>query len=417
MAVSMTYTRTAALNLFYIRAYSFTSIGAGGFILPFLALFYQEQGLSGSQIGVLVATAGVAGTLAAPVWGRWSDSSLRPRRLLQLALLGSGVCMLLLGLQTAFSWMVVFVASDALVGGGLEPLSTAQALAVTNREKSGFGSIRLWGSLGWAIIAPVSGWMIERRGLYSGFAGYFVGMAVSAAILGLVRTMTTAQSRAPKREEEANLTPGLPDHGQTQQPVGKLLATLSRDRSMVGLALALTILWLCGAGRLQFEAIYLKQLGASETIIGLTNTIGALVELPAMLLADRLVRRHGAGAVMQIALLLQAAGMSLVLIFPSVNAIIGMRAVSGIYYSLYLVASIAYVVRGAPQGRDSTVLALYMVTLRGLVGLVGAPLGGYLYDLFGAYWLYAIALGGTLLGWLTLRLTARPVTPGYVASF
>lgn len=418
MAVPITHTRTAARNLLYTRAYFFASIGAGGFIMPFLALFYQERGLSGSQIGLLVATAGIAGTLAAPIWGRRSDSSPHPRRLLQLALLGSGVCMLLLGLQTTFLWMAVFVASDALVGGGLEPLSTAQALAVTNREKSGFGSIRLWGSLGWAIIAPISGWMIERRGLYSAFVGYFIGMLVSATILGLVRTETAAQSRTPKREEEeANATPELSDRSQARQPTGKLLATLSRDRTMVGLALALTILWLCGAGRLQFEAIYMKQLGASETIIGLASTIGALIELPAMLLADRLVRRYGAGAVLQCSLLLQAGGMSLVLIFPSVTAILGMRALSGIYYSLYLVASIAYVVQGAPQGRDSTVLALYMVTLRGLVGLVGAPLSGYLYDVLGAYWLYAVALGGTLLGWLTLRLTARPVTPGYATSF
>jgi len=142
-------------NLLYTRAYTFTSIGAGGFIVPFITLFYQDRGLSGQQIGLLVAASGIAALVAAPVWGRWSDASHRPLRLLQLALVGSGVCMLLLGMQTAFLWMALFVAAEALVGGGAEPLSTTLALTVTNREKAGFGSVRLWGSLGWAVIAPI----------------------------------------------------------------------------------------------------------------------------------------------------------------------------------------------------------------------------------------------------------------------
>lgn len=347
--------------------------------------------------------AGVAGTLAAPVWGRWSDSSPRPRQLLQLALLGSGICMLFLGMQTAFLWMAVFVISDALVGGGLEPLSTAQALAVTKGEKAGFGSIRLWGSLGWAIIAPISGWLIERSGMFSAFIGFFIGMLVSIAILGLI-SIDTASIRSQIKTDL--------DQGSKNQSTRELLHRLSADRTMIGLALALTILWLCGAGRLQFEAIYMKQLGASETAIGLASTIGALIELPGMLLADRLVRRHGPGVILQSALLMQSVGMSLVLFSPSVTSILLMRALSGIYFSLYLVSSIEYVVQGAPDDHASTVLALYTVTLRGLVGLIGAPLAGHLYDLLGAYWLYAIGLGGTLLGWLTLKITARPVIPG-----
>lgn len=37
--ISMIPTLAAARNLLYTRAYNFASIGAGGFILPFLTLF------------------------------------------------------------------------------------------------------------------------------------------------------------------------------------------------------------------------------------------------------------------------------------------------------------------------------------------------------------------------------------------
>ncbi len=393
-----------ARNLFYTRIYTFTSIGAGGFILPFITLFYQERGLSGQQMGLLVATSGIAALLAAPVWGRWSDASHRPLRLLQLALVGSGVCMLLLGMQTAFLWMALFVAADALVGGGAEPLSTTLTLTVTNGEKAGYGSVRLWGSLGWAVIAPISGWLIERSGLFTPFIGYLGGMLVSAAILALIvlpssRRSSTQDAHPPRAGEPGN---------KTGVGIRSLVTDLAHNRAMVGLALTLTILWISTAGRVQFEAIYMKQLGASETIIGLASTIGALLELPGMLIADRLVRRLGASRLLGGSLLMQAAGMLLVLIFPSVTAILILRALSGFYFSFYLVSSITYMAQGAPERQASTVMALYMVTLRGLVGLVGAPLAGALFDTVGAYWLYALALVGSLAGLLILRITARP---------
>lgn len=38
------------------------------------------------------------------------------------------------------------------------------------------------------------------------------------------------------------------------------------------------------------------------------------------------------------------------------------------------------------------------------MSITSGPLSGLAFDTFGAYWLYAIALGGNALAWLTLRL-------------
>ena len=176
---------------------------------------------------------------------------------------------------------------------------------------------------------------------------------------------------------------------------------------MVGLAIALPIFWLAGYGASQFETIYLSQLGASTAIIGLVNTVGAVIEIGGMFWADRLVRRHGSGRVLAISMLIYAAGKFLVLLSPGVATIFIMRGLSGVYYSLYVVASIAYTAEGSPEGQGNTVMALYFVTLQGLTQLVAGPLGGAAFDAFGAYWLFAIAVGGGLLSWIILRLTER----------
>jgi PPP family 3-phenylpropionic acid transporter len=185
---------------------------------------------------------------------------------------------------------------------------------------------------------------------------------------------------------------------------------------MLGLGLALIISWLTSAGRYQFEAIYLNQLGAGESVIGLINTVGAIIELPAMLWADRLVRRYGARSVFQGSFLLEALAMGFVLIWPSVITMFAMRLVAGIAYSLYVIGMTLFITERAPNGQSTTLLALYSVTLRSLVGLASGPLSGLAFDAWGAYWLFAIALGGCLLTWGTLQVSQLGTSPPSAAS-
>ena len=46
-------------------------------------------------------------------------------------------------------------------------------------------------------------------------------------------------------------------------------------------------------GVLQFENVYLSQLGASKQLISVAGILSAIVELPSMIYADRIIRRVG----------------------------------------------------------------------------------------------------------------------------
>lgn len=375
-----------------MRAYYFLWIGAGGFLLPFVTLVYQGRGLSGAEIGMLSTCGALAGMAAAPIWGRLGDRSAAPRRLLQMALLSSACFALLRGMQTTFWGFALFVVLEALVGSGTGSLSSTQALAVVAGEKAGFGSIRLWGSLGWAVAAPLAGRLMAQRGFFVPFVGYALMLILGAALLGLTR----GAERPPATVKTT-----------VRAPTGQVLRTLAHSRSMVGLALALIFLWLSGAGRQQFESIYLAQLGAPTTLIGWVNTAGALIEPPFMLLADRILRRYGAGRVLRFAVFLQAIAYAPVVLFPSVVSIFVLRVLFSVAFSLNVVSYLTYLVENAPDGQGATVISLFEVTLRGGVGLMAAPLAGLFFDAFGAHGLYLIGMGGSLLAWAVLRTTAR----------
>ncbi len=140
-------------SLWGIRLYYFLWLGGGGFLLPFINLFYVRQGLSGAEIGWLAAIGAVLGVICAPLWGRWSDSLSHPRRVLQVMLIGSALTYLALSQQRLFWIVAAIYVPLGILGAGLAPISDTLTLTITGGTRSGFGSVRLWGSLGWALLA------------------------------------------------------------------------------------------------------------------------------------------------------------------------------------------------------------------------------------------------------------------------
>jgi MFS transporter, PPP family, 3-phenylpropionic acid transporter len=375
-----------------IRLYFFLSFAAGSFLMPFLPIFYREQGLSGFQIGLLSSIGFAIGMVMAPLWGRWTDRAGSPHRLLQIGVLCGIVNMLILSRQTEFLPMAAIVALNALLSSGGEPISSSLAVRSTRGTRSGFGSIRVWGSLGWAIMVSIAGWMIQRTSLQTAFYGYAAFFSTAWIVLLFYRPQpggapaSAAQSAAPA--------------GTESPPV--------RSRALLALFLAMFMSWFAMSGIRQFEVIYLTQLGAGEQLIGFAATLAAAVELPGMFLADRLCRRFGAHYILIFGFFLEGLMRGTILLFPTVTMVIGIRLVTGIAFSLYTVGVIAYVQEIIPSHRQTGMIALYTVVVRNLVCLVGFPLSGIIFDAAGAYWLYGIALAGNLVAGVILLFSGRP---------
>ena len=389
----MLTTTSPKRNLWSIRAYYFLTIGAGGFVFPFITLFYRQQGLSGVEIGWLGTIQAATGLLAAPIWGRWSDQLNKPRQLLQMALIGTAVFHLILGQQEQFWTIALLVAATSLIMAGWMPLSDNLAVDVAEGVPgTGFGSIRLWGSLGWTMVTAVAGRLIEAFTLGIIFIGYAVGMVWGALILFFVPNPTVNQP-------DPTAVP------ETAVNLRQALHIITQSKRLIGLAAGYGITWLLSGAIFSFEPIYMDELGATTSVIGIANALNAAIELPAMLWADKLVKQYTPGRLLRWALLLQIIRMIAVLIVPSVPTLVMMRLVLGIQYSFFSVGFIAYINAYSPKTYRTTMLALYGITLRNLMMMVGSPLTGMVFDEAGAYWLYAIGLVGTGLGWLILYLS------------
>jgi MFS transporter, PPP family, 3-phenylpropionic acid transporter len=387
---------TSQRNLWTLRLYYFFMIGGSGFLFPFINLFFTQQGLSGTQIGLLSTIASLAALIVAPWWGRRSDATTHPRRLLQFGLLATALCNLVLSQQTIFAWMALIVTLDVILSINVAPFSDVVALAVI-KGKAGFGSVRLWGSLGWAVTALLGGWLIEQTGLFTMFAGYAISAFVSIALLAILKLPNWGHQQ-PDRTEAA------PAAAHSWRAT---FAALWRDRTLRGLTLALSILWFSLNGLRQFEPVFLDQLGAGETIIGLASTIGAAVELPAMLWVDRLGRRHGAGSLLRASFLMYLAVALSVVIAPTVLVILFSHVIDGVAYSFFAVASVLFIAEVAPDRQVTTMMAIFTVTLPSIVRMISGPASGWVFDARGAYALYIIGVIGSAAGWLIMKVMVK----------
>lgn len=369
------------LKLFYLIYF-----GAGGFLLPFLNLFYERQGLSGTQIGMLGTVGAVTALLAAPLIGRMSDRMGNPRRLLQITLIFSAVFYLIISRQTMFLPIAVLTIFVTIADSGIGPLSTMLALDTgIEGQENRFGSVRVWGSLGWAIVVLIAGFLVEKYGLLTSFAGYAIMFVLSAGILFIFQTPKLA--------------------GQPRETISQraLVRSILGDRSMVGLALSLTLLWVARAGIWKFQALYLDSLGAGEGLIGITSMVGSVVELPAMFLADRIAQRRGSVRLLGMTYLTYALTAVIVLFLPRIPTIIFTEAVGGMAYSFFTVSVVMFINERSPHGYTATVMALYSVTLHGLTSMFSSPLSGVIFDRYGPYWLYAVAAVGCAAAYIVLN--------------
>ena len=182
----------------------------------------------------------------------------------------------------------------------------------------------------------------------------------------------------------------------------------ARHRPIPALLAAVLILWIAVAGVKQFETLYLKELGAGTALIGFTAMLSSLVELPSMFASDWLTRRFGAHRVLIAGMFLDGFIRGLVVLWPSIPVLVAVRILVGTSFSMTTVGMVAYVQEYVPHEQQTRAVALYTVVIRNIVYLFCNPLCGLIFDKFGAYWLYAIALGGNFLGASILLLAHAP---------
>jgi PPP family 3-phenylpropionic acid transporter len=367
----------------------YSAVGASA---PYLPVYYQSLGMSFDVIGLLAAVVSLSTLFAAPAWGIAADRLYRTRVVLPAACLVAAAVALFLGLAVEPAAAALLAVLFWLAYSGVGPLLDARSLEIVAEDQHSYSRLRAWGSGGFVVSVVACGLLIQSAGLRALFI-VLVGSLVVSAVLAL----------------------GLP-RGAAKVPLPRLtgLEKVLRSRVLLPFLPAVLIVWSANTAVNAFYSIYLTQIGAPASLVGLSWAIGAVVEIPLMLVFPQLARRFGvaplvlAGGVLMV---LRAAAVALVTdpILVSMTFLI-----HGAGFALLLVGGVTYVARHAPEGAAATAQGVLAGVAIGLPNGIGPGFGGPLAAAFGLNAMFGVAAvsasAGTALLVFALRLASVPPT-------
>jgi PPP family 3-phenylpropionic acid transporter len=354
-------------SMFYLGFF-----GVVGMVLPFMNLYFrQELGFSGRQIGILAVFPPLMTLLIGiPV------ASLADRRrwrvpLLTGAVIGFGLVLVLCVFPHTFiAWAALRLAM-ALFIGPLLPLADSLIARMSIRHHLNYGSMRLWGSIGFALSAVGGGVLWEQIG----FGAMFIIAGVS-----LLPVLLFAS-----RLEEGPI--------DIEQQVRPSLGEMRQDLGLVVLVVASFLVGASVHASVVFDGIYMNSLGGTQLFVGLMFGLAAFSELPTMRYREVIARHFGGPNTLLLAYgLLITAFLGYTLVWQPWMLFLTVT-IKGLGFGLFFVSTVRLTSERTPESWASTVQSVITASAFGLAPLIATPLGGELYDRFGPK---AVFLGGTL---------------------
>lgn len=345
-------------------------------LTPFLTLYYQSLGLSGTEIGLLAGLVPLIGLIAGALWNGAADATGRYRAVLLAAIAGSWLATLLIARAIDLRTLLPTVLVMAIFNAPIATLIDSSVVALLGENRGEYGRVRLWGSVGWGVSALFVGPVLERFGLPWAFVIHLSLMAI-CFLIGL--RVPLEQTRAPSGSS-----------------FGARLRVLLADSRYLVLLLVALVYGISLSMMLTYLFLHMRSMGAGEGLMSLTLTVATISEVPFLFLAGRFIRRFGVNRVMAVVLALTAARSFAYAWVPTPAWVILINLFHGPTYALFWAAGVAESNRLAPPGLSATAQGAFSGAMFGLGSALGNMAGGVVYDRYGAPFLFEFV------GWLVL---------------
>lgn len=361
---------------------------------PFIGLFLDARGLTKGEIGVVFSLQAAARMLVAPVWGHLADTRLGRQRTLILSVAGWGFGALLLwwwgnGFATA-------AATGAVLAGlsvGAGPAIDSLALELLGKANlTGYGRIRAWESLSYALASLVIGAVLEAAGVE-----WAMPICAVASFVAAAWAVPTIERDSPKRKDE---------HGRFGA-VGAVFRESPRFAAFLG---GIFLLWMGFSAAWNFIGLRIESKGGGPFLVGVGAFLGGLVEVVVMRSSSRLQRRFGLRTVYVMGCGVYAAGFLLWSVADNATVLSVLTTLEGFGFALLFTTGIVIIGKLVPSSLYATGNSVATTVGFGIAPIFANLVGGYVWERFGSGALYlgssALAVIASFLVWNALSAPA-----------
>jgi PPP family 3-phenylpropionic acid transporter len=353
-------------------------------LLPYLPLYFAVKGYSTVEIGLLMMIGPFVAIFAQPIWGFVSDRFQTVKWVLGLLWVLAFVSSVGLFAAEGFPATLTFVTLLYFFLMPSSPLLDSLTIRVAADAGLSYGSIRMWGSIGFTIFAVVSGSLLVAIGGVKNLQWIYWGIWVFPLSLLFF----------------------LHDIKASTRPITlRSLSLVTKNRSFLWFLLLVFIMMLPHRMNDSFLGLYMTQLGASEQMVGLAWAMAALGEAITFGLLYKYLHKVHELAILGVVGLLYAVRWVLYAAATDPLVLLGLQVSHAVTFAVFWAAAVAYAVRSVPPELRSTGQSVLSAVFIGVTGITAGTLGGWIEEWGGYQTAYLIGAGVAGIGGVAFLMT------------
>ena len=382
----MTSVQLRAFGAFYFCYYA-----ALGAYTPYIGRFVDALGHGGYVVGAMLGLWYGTRIIAPPAWNAVLARSARPGRWLLGGAVATLACFAAFTLAHSAFALLAVMAVFGLFYNALMPQFEAMTLAALGTRTQDYGRIRVWGSIGFLLVAASYGTLLDRLGDAS-----FPWLCLPLFALLVAAAWAHRHAAPPQR--------AAPEDGEDAEAIGHLW-----KRPGVRRFLLVALLMQMGFGAFYvFYTLHLQAQGQDGTAVGLLWGTGVLVEIALFWHAPRLIARFGAPALLSFCIGITVLRWIVTALYaanlPVMFAAASLHAFS---FAVFHACCMRQMARFFPGERAVAGQGLLYAFSGGVGGVLGAGLAAVAWDVGGGRAAFLAGAAVTGVAWIVYALRDR----------
>jgi PPP family 3-phenylpropionic acid transporter len=267
-------------------------------------------------------------------------------------------------------------------------LADSATMTMLGEERAMYGRIRLGGTIGWGLFAPIAGAIAQNYGLK------IVFWCFSAVML--INLFVSQRFVYSSHERDASNSGGI--------------RTLLTNRRWIFFLFLALLGGIGSSSAASYLYPYMAELGANESMMGIALTISTLTEIPIFFFGHRLVKKFGSYGLLTLALVFFGIRSLLYAVASTPLMILGVQIFSGMIFPAMWTAGVSYADEHAPAGLKSSAQGLFGAASFGFGAAISGFISGLLLESLGGRGMFLV-LGIMILAGLAIIEGVRRLFP------
>jgi MFS transporter, PPP family, 3-phenylpropionic acid transporter len=328
--------------------------------LPVMADYCKSKGLSGTESSLILSITPVMMFLVQPLYGMMADKWGYKKTIL-FASLFSSLSYLGYLYNAGFAWLIVVTIVMSVFYNTIQPVLDSLALLLSkNNANFSYGKLRIAGAAGWAFTGIITGQVIDAININVIFVISFISMFLVFIFSFFLKE---------EKEKQAIETSSY-----------KNLGDVLKNPALIFLLCAVLIISAGTSTIWYFYSTYMKENGASASLVGYGISFQGLCELPLFYFSARIILRLGLKTTLLLTIVATVVRLLLYSAIKNPYAALPVELLHGISWSLFWVVCVEYINKLVDKNWLATGQSLLYVAYYGIGTIAGNYWTGYLQD-------------------------------------